>query len=242
MIELKAIAIVIAVMIDRWVQYIPGGKIILQWRSINWLSVYVDKGMSLIANTGVTQGYLIIAALFAPLVLALLLLQLILVLLFGGIGKLLFVTLPLLYFLGNREIEGNESEFIVAHESSFGILFWFALLGPIGALMYWFIVALQKTNVTNNQEVYKAFNFLHALAAWIPARITGFIYALVGNFTAGFNCWLTRMRIPTMQSSQLIQDCGEASVDASIIDDDKNLVTRAFIAWVVISILIVICK
>jgi AmpE protein len=241
---LKVLAIMIAVMIDRWVQYIPGGQYILRWRTTNWLNYYTTKIMVLLTNYGVTQGYLVIVLLFLPLVLILLLLKLILVLLFGGIGNLLFVTVPLLYFIGNREIEPGDSEFVVAHERSFGILFWFALLGPYGALMYWYFVAMQRTAIAEqpNAESLAALNMLHAIAAWIPARITGFVYVLVGNFTAGFNCWMARMRTPSMQSSQFLADCGNAAVDASIAEDGKNLVVRAFIAWVVLSILIVVFK
>lgn len=239
------LAIMIAVIMDRWAQHIPGGEVILRSRSVNWLKNYTNKMSGMINNVGFKQSYLLALCLWLPLCLAYLILKIIIVLLMGVSGAVLFAAIVLFYLLGNNQTEQHKSEFVTAHERSFAILFWFAALGNIGALTYWFLVVLTQTKQVSeetNEEFYIAIDWLHAVAAWIPARITGFIYALVGNFTAGFNSWLTAMRTPTMQSSEFLADCGQASVDAAIANDGVNLVNRAFIAWVVLSILIVVFK
>src|SRR5690606_7269479 len=94
----------------------------------------------------------------------------------------------------------------------------------------------------HNSNLHAALIKLHALAAWIPARITGFLYALVGNFSPGFKAWMNCATNPSKQSSQVLQECGEAAVDSATAGDDVRLVARAFIAWVVLSILIVVFK
>lgn len=239
------LALIIAVMIEFWSQLSSGGAVINRFRSVSWLKTYTTKIDELIAKTGVTQGYLIVLIQFVPLVIAILALDVLIGHLLGYIGKFLLITVMLLYFLGNTKFDQNSSEYVVAHERSFGVLFWFAILGQPGALLYWFLVAskqLSEDPLTQSTDTHFAITRLHALAAWIPSRVTGFIYALVGNFTAGFNCWIGCMRNPSMPGSEVLTDCGTASIDKNIADDHTNLVTRAFIAWVVLSILIVVFK
>lgn len=239
------LAIVIAVLLDRWTATATEGHILTRSRSVNWLNVYIVKMNGYISNLGLTQSYLVMLALFAPLCIILILAKLLFTLVFGAIGGVLFAAFVLFYFLGNDHAAKNKSEFVVAHERSFGILFWFALLGPIGSLLYWFLVATSQVKSADEQldsGFYAALDWIHAIIAWVPVRITGFVYALVGNFTAGFNAWLHAMRLPRMPSSELLNNCGNASIDASIADDSQNLVYRAFIAWVILSVLIVVFK
>lgn len=239
------IAIMVAVIVDRYAQYVPGGKSIVRLRSSAWVNLYLLKFTTWLDRLGIKQSYLVTLTTFVPLCIALLLLKLLFGLLFGTIGTLLFLAIALLYFLGNRDVGSNPTEFVLTHETSFGVLFWFSLLGPTGALLYWLLVVSKQSLVVmepNNSHLHAALVKLHALAAWIPARITGFIYALVGNFTPGFKAWVSCSTNPGKQSSQVLQECGEAAVDANTAGDGVRLVARSFVAWVVLSILIVVFK
>lgn len=239
-------AILLAVIVDRYAQYSQRGQLLLSMRSATWLNYYLSKCLSYLEKIRINNPYLIILTVFLPLCIGLLLLKLLFGLLFGSIGALLFFTLALFYFLGNRSVGSQTSELVVAHETSFGVLFWFALLGatgPTGALLYWFLVISNNCAVVkHDSSLHAAFTRLHALAAWIPARITGFIYALVGNFGPGFRCWVNCMCTPAKSSSEVLLECGQAAIDTTTVDDDARLAARAFIAWVVLSILIVVFK
>lgn len=237
------LALIVAVLIDWWARHLPGGQFILRCRSVNWFSTYVTKMMELINHYKITRNYLVALAIYLPMVAALFLIQILFTKLFGATGSLLFVTFSLVYFLGNTDAGMQDSDFVQAHETSFAILFWFALLGPMGALTYWFLaVCKQNSAVTQaaNPEINPVLEWVHAIAAWIPARITGFLYALVGNFTKGFNCWVKAMSNTKLPSSDVLNDCGIASTDATIENDSENLVERAFVAWAVLSIIIVV--
>jgi membrane protein required for beta-lactamase induction len=240
----KILAIILAVITDQWTEQATGQQIIDRCRSANWLKSYLSKVMTAIGNMGVTQGYLIAFILLAPLLLGVLLVQqLMMHLLTKMLGSLLFAVFSLFYFLGNKESKRSYSDFVVAHERSFGVLFWFAVLGPVGALTYWFLVASTQSDLVseqNNASLSAALNRMHAIAAWIPARLTGFLYALLGNFAAGFGCWLSCMRNVSMQSSEVLDQCGKAATDSSVGDEESKLVYRASISWVVLSVLIVI--
>jgi Membrane protein required for beta-lactamase induction len=237
------IAILLAVIIDRYAQYSQRGQVLLSIRSASWLNSYLSKCLNYLEKIRINNPYLVILSVFLPLCIGLLLLKLLFGLLFGSIGALLLLTLALFYFLGNRAVGLQTSELVVTHETSFGVLFWFAVLGPTGALLYWFLVISNNSVfVKDDASLHGAFAKLHALAAWIPARITGFIYALVGNFGPGFRCWVNCMRMPRKSSSEVLQECGHAAIDTTTVDDDLRLSARAFIAWVVFSILIVVFK
>lgn len=232
------IAILISVIVDRYAQYLPGEKLIARVRSTAWLNTYISKFSNMLERLAITDSYLIILAVVLPLCIVLFLLKLFFGILFGKFGTTLFLAIALFYFLGNREVKQEHSEYVVVHETSFGVLFWFAILGPIGAFLYWFLVVSTNTSA----QLGKSLPSLHALAAWIPARITGFIYALMGNFTSGFRCWLLCIRDKGLQSSQVLQNCGQAAVENTVPDDDVQLISRAFIAWVVLIIVIVAFK
>lgn len=237
------LALILAVLIDWWARHLPGGQFILRCRSANWFNTYVSKMMELVNHYSFKQSYVVALVIFVPLLAALFLLELLFSKLFGPTGNFLFLIVTLVYFLGNKESDTQSSEFVQAHETSFAILFWFALLGPLGAFLYWFLAVAKQCSAIStavNPELVQTMNKLHAWAAWLPARITGFVYALVGNFTKGFNCWLKAMGSPALPSSEFLVDCGNASIDASVADDGANLVDRAFIAWVILSVLIVV--
>ena len=126
------------------------------------------------------------------------------------------------------------SVLISAHEQVFGIIFWYLVLGICGSTTYWLLVlGNQHTNVSFQRLLIR----IHGFAAWVPARITGLLYALVGNFSSGFHCWLSCMGDLSMNSSQVLLCCGQASLE-SITDDEKiALAERAFNAWIILSIL-----
>lgn len=235
------IAILIAVVVDRYAQYAPSGQTLLRLRPTAWLNTYLSKGLKVLDRVGIKNNYVILLSIFLPLCISLLLLKLLFGLLFGSIGALLFLCLALFYFLGNR-VDGDVSELVATHETSFGVLFWFAILGPTGALLYWFLVVANTATFSGHTGLHATIARLHGWAAWIPARITGFIYALVGNFGPGCRCWIGSIVTPAKPSSEVLQECGQAALDTATVDDDRSLVARAFIAWVVLCILIVAFK
>lgn len=238
------IAILIAVIVDRYAQMLPAGQFLLRVRSSSWLNGYLAKCISILERMGIKQAYLILLSAVLPICIGLLILKILFGAILGGLGTLIFVALVLFYFLGNRVKDpetDSASIFVLAHEHSFGVLFWFAVFGPTGAFLYWFLVAsLQAPVIADpiNENLRQALHIIHALAAWIPARISGFIYALMGNFDPGFKCWLDCVRDPKLPGSVVLQNCGQASLEGGTADADERLVTRTFIAWCVLIILI----
>ena len=152
----------------------------------------------------------------------------------------------------------TQSIFWQAHERLLAIVFWFCLLGPVGAIAYRLLCIVDK-QARNNSD-YGNFatlaKHLHGLAAWLPARLSALTYVLVGDFVPGFVVLKDKI-YKTAQSGTLLVKCGEAamslrqlptdnadSVDSNaLIDENREalaLTQRALIIWIVIIALITI--
>jgi len=69
-------------------------------------------------------------------------------------------------------------------ERLFAVLFWFLLLGPIGALIYR-LVFLKREHTPSNALIARWLWLLE----WPVARLVGFSFALTGNFSGCFDSW-----------------------------------------------------
>ena len=83
--------------------------------------------------------------------------------------------------LGRFVVEGIV---VAAHERWFGVIFWFVILGPLGALWYRLACVLRDKCIRRGEE--DAFRdsalMMHHILAWIPVRLTLLSYALAGSF------------------------------------------------------------
>jgi len=81
--------------------------------------------------------------------------------------------------------------FIQSHERVFGVLLWFFAAGPAGAVFYRLASRmprfLHETQPDTGAE--EAAVALHAAAAWIPARLTAFLFGLAGSLDQALKRW-----------------------------------------------------
>lgn len=78
------------------------------------------------------------------------------------------------------------------NDAIFGALFWFALLGAPGAVLFRLVNTLDAM-WGYKTERWKEFGYVAAklddLLGWIPARLTAVSYALLGNTKTALNAW-----------------------------------------------------
>ncbi len=90
--------------------------------------------------------------------------------------------------LGRCVVEGI---LVAAHERWFGVIFWFVMLGPLGAL--WYRLACLLRDRCAHQVEEDAFKdaalMMHHILAWIPVRLTLLSYALTGSFADAIAAW-----------------------------------------------------
>lgn len=133
-----------------------------------------------------------------------------------------------------------------SHERFFAIVFWFLILGPIGAIVYrmisWF-----HDNALHGDAMYAnqvdQMTFLHSWAAWPSSRLVALSYTLVGNFSVSFDIWLKDAVKPGLVTDILI-GCGMASLglskdtakQATKAENEavQGLVHRALLVWVLV--------
>jgi membrane protein required for beta-lactamase induction len=140
----------------------------------------------------------------------------------------------------------TELEFWQCHERFFAIVFWFLILGPIGAIVYrmisWF-----HDNAIHGESMYanqaEQMTWLHGWAAWLPSRLVSLTYTLVGNFMASFDTWY-KNAFKLGFVHDILVDCGMASLgieNTPPLQADKlenlaaqALIHRGLLMWVLL--------
>jgi len=140
-----------------------------------------------------------------------------------------FYLVALLYCFRELPHNAAENTFVEFNERYFANLLYFALFGSFAVLLYNF-VAIARIQ-------HKELGKIHGVLAWVPARLAAFTFALVGSFSPVFKMWLTQAVNIQVSSSKILTDCGLAGVDDV---NEKQIAERAFIAWAVLCIIILI--
>jgi membrane protein required for beta-lactamase induction len=120
----------------------------------------------------------------------------------------------------------------------FSVLFWFLILGPLGALLYRLARHLEA-HARVHGELEDSFRAaavrLPFILDWVPARLTTASYALAGSFDDVLSAWrkAAAARVPP---SELAERAGAAALrleDAAPVPDDaRELIERAIgLVW-----------
>jgi AmpE protein len=138
----------------------------------------------------------------------------------------------------------------------FGVLLWFALLGPTGALLYRLAQLLAAETTLGNRALAQKFA---ALLDWLPAHLMALALALASNFDAVFTSWRDYHHAHPQGYASLdlgfLDAIARASVDADVaaeeghadahspliaLDDAMVLVRRVLVVWLTLIALVVI--
>lgn len=85
-----------------------------------------------------------------------------------------------------------EAVLLEFNERTFGLLVWFVLLGPLGAVLYRLSsLARRDLQASDAQDVgyTDAVLRLHGILNWLPARLLALGYALAGSFEEAVTDW-----------------------------------------------------
>ena len=78
-----------------------------------------------------------------------------------------------------------------AHEYLFAVVFWFLLLGAVGALMYCLVVNLARRYEKIDGAYAGAVRDLHNILMWPSARLLALGFALGGSLVSALESWRT---------------------------------------------------
>lgn len=138
----------------------------------------------------------------------------------------------------------------------FSILFWFVILGPVGAVLY---RAVQKLSVYSPEEttakVSALANRITFVLDWIPARLLALSFCLAGHFMDVFTEWRATFKTSKADTYQVLYNCGhiairadrptninwlESAVVLAQFDEAYYLVCRSLFIWLVVLALIIL--
>ncbi len=139
-----------------------------------------------------------------------------------------------------------------AHDRWFGVLFWFALLGPVGAVLFRAVELLDRER--GEDAFALAVRQAYGVLGWIPVRLMVFAYALSGHFENAIHAW---RGVPSgdghiaRQSAAVLFAAGEGALSTrleeeleqdpvALIRSAMGLVWRALIVWLAVFALMIL--
>jgi membrane protein required for beta-lactamase induction len=109
-----------------------------------------------------------------------------------------------------------ENILLQAAEQLFGVLFWYLLLGAAGAIGYYAVLLLARSQTADFSEVAcfrPAAQQLLGGLVWMPFRIVAFVYALAGDFAMGWHYCKHYILSKPQQNEAFITEAGLAALD-----------------------------
>jgi AmpE protein len=148
----------------------------------------------------------------------------------------------------------EEAIFVQATNRIFGVVFWFIVLGPVGAWLFR-ISDLLRQRVANDTlrasddavAALSAVETIHGVLVWGPARLAAIGYAFGGSFDDALNCWRSyelRSDLPFHRSNDEVVACvGKAAMTGFLAEPPNSsaaarnamrLVTRTLFIWMTV--------
>jgi AmpE protein len=159
------------------------------------------------------------------------------------------------------EIEVVEDAiFAQSNNRIFGVIFWFVVLGPVGAwifrvsdLMRRRVVFRHQRGEESDESILIAIEAIYGILKWIPARLAMLGYALSGSFDDAMNAWrgeLAAEGVPIdVRNDILVARVGKAAM-TGYLDEPANssaaarnsmrIVHRTVFLWVIVIALLTI--
>ncbi|WP_133129640.1 hypothetical protein [Legionella yabuuchiae] len=213
-----------------------------------WFEPYANSFSKKLPEKGMwANGWVRLAALILPIITVSSLIFFFLNNVAFGFASLIFNILLFYYCLGpqnpfypkrqhtEHEITPDEVGAYLADVNGqlFTVIFWYIVIGPIGILAYRMISLSRSLNITK-----PAASLLTALLDWIPAKMTSFLYLLVGNFQAGLSYFLKYFFMSPEANRLMLIQCGLQAVEKEqesqmLLPQAETLVEHAVIVLLV---------
>ncbi|MCK4834007.1 MAG: regulatory signaling modulator protein AmpE [Gammaproteobacteria bacterium] len=127
----------------------------------------------------------------------------------------------------------------VANERIFATIFWFVIFGPFGCMLYRLISELSKQIEYDDLAEFSM--FIHAIMAWVPARMLAAGYALTGNFDCAYHAYKDRAYTSDLSqgNNEVLVSTGlgamrnlEMKSELAGVYAAQALVMRSVIVWI----------
>ncbi len=143
-----------------------------------------------------------------------------------------------------------KSLFVEANRRIFAILFWFALIGPVAAVLYRLLQQFRLQNIIPEAQAQfkQNISLLIGLMDWIPARISLFAFMLSGSFEEGLKAFRAGCQNAVDvydENHELLQKVGYHALSLpfstenmgqgmDLIRKSRGLILRSLTVWLLI--------
>ena len=148
----------------------------------------------------------------------------------------------------------EEAIFVQATNRIFGVVFWFIVLGPVGAWLFRVSDLLRQRVAYDSSRhpdavgnTLAVVEVVHGVLVWIPARLAVVGYAFSGSFDDALNCWRNyqlREDLPFHRSNDEVVACVGKAAMTGFLEEAPNssaaarnamrLVTRTLFIWITV--------
>lgn len=126
----------------------------------------------------------------------------------------------------------------------FSLIFWFVILGPVGVITVFMVHLVATTTNKQLKPMAEAANIVQGVLDWVPVRLVGLSFALMGSFADVFMYWIKHIANGIESAEELLSHYGLLANGANPRDSKASteqepmaiaaLVYRALIVWVVV--------
>jgi len=174
----------------------------------------------------------------------------------GMIGYYILTLIVLWYYLDARpltkEAHGETAQILLeqSYQGIFPVIFWLLIFGVSGVVMYALVINLRNHLEREGQgdiekNFYEVAVKVQGVLDWIPLRLLGITYALVGHFGPTFKFWYQNLFTGGIdQTREQSARCGlialnlEGQSDQIVTDEQvlaiQSLVNRSLFVWLVV--------
>lgn len=133
--------------------------------------------------------------------------------------------------------------FVRSLNDIFSTIFWFVLLGPSGVAVYFMVSLVGQGSIKETKPVSDAARMVQAVMDWVPVRLVGLSFALMGSFHSVFVYWVKHIVTGLDSAQDLITHYGLLALDANPRESKEathkessasaQLVFRSIFVWLV---------
>jgi AmpE protein len=223
-------------------------------RQIAWAMPYYQWMQHRVSQIQGGRPLIATAILVLPLIASMIILVGLTKAILGPIGYIVTSILLLWYCLDARDIrkepypeQSVSATLLQSYSHCFALLFWYALLGVAGLVLYFSIAQLKEVlpgEAAATSALKTFFETVQDILDWVPVRLLGLSYALVGHFGVVFKLWRQQLVQGIGNPRGLLVECGQAALRSETEQDQQKqvvgLIDRSLLVWLVVFLLIML--
>lgn len=233
--------ILICLAIQRWLQ------LDRYTRNTSWFTVYYHWLQKLFKHFSGWPSLLAVFALVLPGLILYVIASSLIYHLLGLIGYYLLVLVVLWYAMDARQIQATavgslQQYLLINYRNIFSYIFWLVVLGSFGVVLYALLMYLTRLleKEPEDERIHILLSTTYQVVAvldWLPLRLLGLTFALVGQFSSTLKTWYAHLIQGLRHDGEPMVSCANAALgDVNFVKDPEPatlLIIHALWIWLV---------